>query len=120
MNYDAITRLKQMLEGPLEQFDLAEAVLLIAVEEYPDLDIPGCLARIEALAQSLRQRLPAGTSTVDTLLALNRFLFQEQSFSPNTEDYYDPRNSFLNEVLERKVGIPVTLCILYLDRKSVV
>ncbi|MEW6313342.1 MAG: tetratricopeptide repeat protein [Pseudomonadota bacterium] len=115
MNPKAILRLKQMLEAPTEHFDLAEAALLIAAEEYPDLDIAAYLARIEQMAADLKRQLPDDISTVDTLLVLNRYLFREQGFAPNTENYYDPRNSFLNEVMDRKVGIPVTLCILYME-----
>jgi len=59
--------------------------------------------------------LPDPCRETDRIQALNRFLFQEQGFAPNTDDYYDPRNSYLNDVLERRTGIPITLSILYME-----
>ncbi len=110
-----LARLQKLIEDPDENFDLAEAALLIAAEEYPDLDIASCLSRLDDIAHTLKRRLRADISTADTILSLNRYLFKELGFGPNLEDYYDPRNSFLNEVIERKVGIPITLSIVYIE-----
>jgi regulator of sirC expression with transglutaminase-like and TPR domain len=96
------------------EIDLVEAALLIACSEYPALDIAAYLTRIEDLAQAFKRRLWPDISAADTLLRLNRFLFDEQGFSGNPDDYYDPRNSFLNDVLDRRCGIPITLAIIYL------
>jgi regulator of sirC expression with transglutaminase-like and TPR domain len=98
-----------------QDIDLAEAALLIAKGAYLDLDVAGYLARIDDLARRLRAQLPQDSSQTERILALNRFLFDEQGFAPNTENYYDPRNSFLNDVLDRRVGIPITLSILYIE-----
>jgi regulator of sirC expression with transglutaminase-like and TPR domain len=99
---------------PDDAFDLAQAALLLAAEEYPGLDVAGYLGRLDAFAATLRARLedlraPAVVS------ALNHLLFGEQGFRGNADDYYDPRNSFLNEVLERRLGIPITLSVLYME-----
>jgi regulator of sirC expression with transglutaminase-like and TPR domain len=98
-----------------EQFDLAEANLLIAAEIYPGLDVPACLARIDSIAAVIRSRLADDAFAEQKVLALNYCLFTEMGFTGNADDYYDPRNSYLNEVLERRTGIPLTLSILYME-----
>jgi regulator of sirC expression with transglutaminase-like and TPR domain len=94
---------------------MGRAALLIALEEYPDLDIENYMQRLDALAARTRARLTARTSAQDALQALNRTLFDEEGFAGNISDYYDPRNSLLNEVLDRKLGIPITLSVVYLE-----
>jgi len=108
-------RFRALADGPDEQIDLAEAALLIAKNANQDLDVGRYLARIDELAEALSARLPSAYSGTERILALNRFLFEEQGFGPNLEDYYDLRNSFLNEVLERRVGIPISLSIVYME-----
>src|SRR3970282_819850 len=73
-----------------------------AMEEYPGLDIDSYLRKLDELAAGVQQRLPAQVGLEETLLTLNQFLFVEQGFSGDTDNYDDPRNNFLNEVLERK------------------
>ena len=106
---------RRMLDRPEEEIDLAEAALLIAKNAYRDLDVPGYLARIGELASKLSAQLPEDGTESSRIVALNRFLFEDQGFAPSVENYYDPRNSFLNEVLERRVGIPLSLSILYIE-----
>jgi regulator of sirC expression with transglutaminase-like and TPR domain len=108
-------RLQILLQQPDEDMSLAEAALLVASDEYPDLDVDAYLRRLDALAADVRQRLSDQPNLEEKLVALNDFLFDEQGFAGNTDDYYDPRNSFLNEVLDRKLGIPITLSILYIE-----
>jgi regulator of sirC expression with transglutaminase-like and TPR domain len=98
-----------------ENFDLAEACLQIAQDAYPELDIAQYLARIDALAATVRRRLPIDAFAAQKLVALNRHLFDELGYCGNTDDYYDPRNSYLNQVLERRTGIPITLSIVYME-----
>ena len=98
-----------------EDFDLAEACLLIAQDAYPDLDIAHYLARIDALAATVKGRVAGDAFAEQKLVALNRHLFKELGFCGNAGDYYDPRNSYLNQVLERRTGIPITLSILYME-----
>jgi regulator of sirC expression with transglutaminase-like and TPR domain len=98
-----------------EDVSLAEGALWIAAEEYPELAVDDYLARLHEMATRLRSRLRADVATAEKLLALNHYLFDELGFSGNADDYYDPRNSFLNEVLERRLGIPITLGVLYIE-----
>ncbi len=95
--------------------DLAGAALAIARSEYPDLDIPYYVARLEALASRLRGRMRNNPTAREVIALLNRLLFDEEGLRGNRDDYYDPRNSFLNEVLDRKLGIPITLSVIYMD-----
>jgi regulator of sirC expression with transglutaminase-like and TPR domain len=108
-------RWQEIASSPEESIDLAEAALMIAAEEYRDLDIPHYLDRIDGLAATLKQRLRRDISATDTILALNHYLFDELGFSGNATDYYDPRNSYLNDVLDRRLGIPITLSIVYME-----
>lgn len=106
------------LKKPIEltaEMELAEAALVIAKDEYPDLDIARYLERFDEWAIRVNQRLAEGASLADAINALNHVLFKEERFSGNAIDYYDPRNSFLNDVMDRKVGIPITLSIIYLE-----
>jgi regulator of sirC expression with transglutaminase-like and TPR domain len=108
-------RWDRLVGAPPEDVDLAEGALLIAAEEYRGLDVDGYLARIDGMGRELRRRLRSDVSRTETLLALNRYVFEELGFSGNSADYYDPRNSYLNEVIERRLGIPITLSVLYIE-----
>jgi regulator of sirC expression with transglutaminase-like and TPR domain len=98
-----------------EQFDLAEASLMLAQDIYPDVDIPAYLGRLDDIAVAIKKRLADDAFAEQKVIALNYYLFNEMRFSGNVEDYYDPRNSYLNEVMERRTGIPITLAIVYLE-----
>jgi regulator of sirC expression with transglutaminase-like and TPR domain len=97
-----------------ETIDLVRASLVIARTEYPRLDLEIYAARIEALAGRVAGITP-DHNPQRALEALNRVLFEEVHLSGNREDYYDPRNSFLNDVLDRGLGIPITLAIVYME-----
>jgi regulator of sirC expression with transglutaminase-like and TPR domain len=103
--------LAALAADPRHPVDLAELALHLAADEYPDLDVPAYLARLDALADGVRPRLAAG-SLADRTAALAHFLFEERGFAGNADDYYDPRNSYLNDVLDRKLGLPITLSVL--------
>jgi regulator of sirC expression with transglutaminase-like and TPR domain len=98
-----------------EDVSLAEGALWIAAGEYPGLAIDDYLARLHEMAAKLRSRLRADVATAEKLLALNHYLYDELGFSGNRDDFYDPRNSFLNEVLDRRTGIPITLGVIYIE-----
>jgi regulator of sirC expression with transglutaminase-like and TPR domain len=115
MHSTAVEKLRDLMQRSEEEWNLAEAALLMAADDYPGMDVARYLRRIDDLAADLRGRLPPDATFEDTVVALNEFLFDEQGFSGNTDDYYDPRNSFLNEVIDRKLGIPITLSILYME-----
>ena len=112
---ETLRRFRDAVAPERVKIDLAEAALLCAQDTYPELDIRSELDALEALAAKLRNRLPADFSVTHRLVALNNYLFRELGFSGNMDEYYDPRNSFLNDVLARKTGIPITLSILYLE-----
>lgn len=112
---EAAQRLRRLVEQNAGAGSLAEGALLIAREHYPDLDIDHYLARLDTLGAMLNAQVPDDADSVERILVLNRFLFEEQGFGPNEDDFADPRNSFLNEVLERRVGIPITLSIVYIE-----
>ncbi len=107
--------LRDLIQQPEERIDLAEAALLIAAGEYPDLDRGKYIRRLDTMAETVRQRIGSTADPRQIIAEINQYLFQEEGFSGNSEDYYDPRNSFLNEVLERKTGIPITLSTVYLE-----
>ncbi len=115
MNATARQRLRSMLTRPDQGLDLVEANLLVAKEQYPDLDIPSYLNQIDLMAKELELYLSRARTDIETLLLFNQYLFEEQGFCGNTDDYYDPRNSYLNDVLDRKTGIPITLSVLYME-----
>jgi regulator of sirC expression with transglutaminase-like and TPR domain len=98
-----------------ETFNLAEAALYIAQEEYPSLDLQVYLDQLDQIAFQVRQRLPEAQYPLKWIQCINHYLFTELGFVGNTQDYYDPRNSFLNDVLERRTGIPITLSLVYLE-----
>ena len=98
-----------------ERIDLVRAALIIARTEYPDLYLEAYVNRVDELAR----RVAAHISDVDdipkTIAAINQVLFNELGLRGNREDYYDPCNSFLNDVLDRGVGIPITLALIYME-----
>ena len=98
-----------------ESIDLVRAALAVAREEYPDLDEDRYIAKLDDLAAQALRGMPSGSSPERRVGRLNAFLFHELGFDGNRSDYYDPRNSFLNEVLDRRTGIPLTLCIVYME-----
>ena len=108
-------RLKELLNRPEEEMSLAEAALLIAQDEYPNLDINAYLQRLDDLSRDVSARLSPGAPPENIIAAMNNLLFQEEGFAGNEKNYYDPRNSFLNDVLDRRLGLPITLSIVYIE-----
>ena len=98
-----------------DDIDLARAALLIAEEEYPQLSPEPYLQRLDLFAEMVKDRLANETAAPVLLGEISKLLFAEEGFRGNAEAYYDPRNSFLNDVLDRRLGIPLTLSIIYLE-----
>ena len=94
---------------------LAEGALLVAAEEYPQISVAHYLQRLELLADRVRDRAGEETAPLVILQELNRVLFEDEGFRGNSGAYYDPRNCLLNDVLDRRLGIPITLGIVYLE-----
>lgn len=98
-----------------EPVPLARGALLIAREEYPDLDIDAYIDKLATLAREAEPIVRAGADTVEKIQLLSHFLFELKGFEGNAENFGDPRNSFLNEVINRRLGIPITLSLIYLE-----
>ncbi|HEX6530016.1 MAG TPA: tetratricopeptide repeat protein [Burkholderiales bacterium] len=111
----ALEPFAQLIARDDARIDLARACLLIAQDAYPALDVDRYMGEIERMAIRLRGRLPQTGGAEERVVALNQFLYGDLGYWGNTEDYDDPRNSYLNEVIERKTGIPITLSILYME-----
>jgi len=108
-------RLRELMQQPEEKISLAEAALVIASAEYAGLDLPKYLSRLDAMAETVGRHILQETDPLAIIAQINRRLFQEEGFCGNAEDYYDARNSFLNEVMDRKTGIPIMLSTVYLE-----
>src|SRR6516165_5252118 len=105
MNLDVVlTLLAQTPDAPL---DLAEVVLSLAQDEYPSLDVEAYLSELDGMAHEARGKLRG--SLAARVKGLCRYLFHDMGFRGNQQDYYDARNSYLNDVLDRRTGIPITL-----------
>ncbi len=103
----------RLLRGEVES-DLTRLALEVARDAYPKLDANDQIAKIDLLAARVRDRCPDGAKTRHILGQINWILFVEEGFRGNQDDYQNPQNSYLNEVLDRKLGIPLSLSILYL------
>jgi regulator of sirC expression with transglutaminase-like and TPR domain len=111
----ARSRFAAEVARPEPDVDLARAALYVAAEAYPQLVAETYLQRLDELAERVRDRQWDETAPVIMLQDLGRVLFEEAGFRGNREEYYDPRNSFLNDVMDRRLGIPITLSIIYLE-----
>ena len=100
---------------------LAQAALVIAQVEYPRLDAAAYLARLDGMGEAARRRIcrhveeTGDASPLSCVAAFNAYLFNDERFVGNREQYEDPRNSCLNEVLDRRTGIPITLSVVYME-----
>lgn len=106
--------LKALNTSPAESPDLETGAFLIAQAAYPDLDIQAYQQQIEDMVTILKQRCEPSMAPRQAIQMINQHLFQELGLKGNTQDYYDPDNSFLHQVLDHRVGIPISLCVLYL------
>ncbi len=94
---------------------LLSGALLIALDEYPDLDAAACDAQLDAIADALREKVDAIDAAPMKMQAINRRLFEELGFAGNHAEYYDPPNSYLNEVLRRRLGNPISLAVVQME-----
>lgn len=108
-------KLLAIVAGEGEVADLAEAALLVATTAYPDLDVSHHLGKVRDMAGVLSGRLAPEATVQQKLTAINDLLYGELKYTPDAANYYDPRNSFLNDVLERARGIPITMSVLYIQ-----
>ncbi|MEW6497805.1 MAG: SirB1 family protein [Cyanobacteriota bacterium] len=115
INYDFMDNFYREISQPDKQIDLAKAALYIGQEEYPDLDIDEYLNALDSMAAEVEERLPAERYPLRIIQSLNQYFYDDLGFTGNTKDYYDPGNSFLHEVIDRRTGIPITLSLVYLE-----
>ena len=94
--------------------DLERGAFLIARYAYPSLDVSAYARQLDEMAQEVRDRIGPRASGEETVKALNRYLFTEQGFKGNTKNYYEVENSYLNCVIDRRTGIPISLSTVYL------
>lgn len=98
-----------------ERVDLARAALLVAREQYPGLSVEGHLGRLDQMAEEVKDRISGEPAELVAVQELLHDLFARKRYRGNREAYYDPRNSFLNDVMDRRKGIPLTLGIILLE-----
>jgi len=106
---------QQLVTLPDGAIPLAEAALLMACEEYPQLEISPYLDQLDEIAARIKPHVAENASPRDKVTTINEVLFDDFGFRGNSDDYYDPRNSFFNDVLDRRIGIPITLSAVYLE-----
>lgn len=111
----ALYEFEQSISGMDDEIDLARAALLIAKIEYADLEVEAILDSLNALAARAQARFSGLGEPEQQVDALNSVMIEDLGLRGARKNYYDPRNSYINEVLERKVGIPVSLSILYMS-----
>jgi len=108
-------RFAELVSREDEEINLAEAALLIAAEEYPRIDVERYLDRLDQFGDLVREQAADAQTPLEIIASLNTALFEKLGFQGNRENYYDPRNSYLNEVIDRRTGIPITLTVVYID-----
>ncbi len=106
--------LRLLIEGPDDQLDLERGVFLLARYAYPGLDVESYTRKLDAMAGEVLDRMGTRVSGEETVKTLGRYLFTEQGFRGNTKNYYEPDNSYLNRVIDRRTGIPISLSVFYL------
>jgi regulator of sirC expression with transglutaminase-like and TPR domain len=112
---DAAERFAALRRAEEGVIRLAEAALWIAATEYADLDVPAWLGRLDALGAAAARAVAPEADADEAAAAIGGLLFEREGLRGNADAYYDPRNSFLNDVLDRRLGIPITLSVVYLD-----
>jgi regulator of sirC expression with transglutaminase-like and TPR domain len=111
---EARRQFAELVAGEVTNENLARAALLVALEDYPRLDVDGYLDDLDVLAARVERRCSPGEPEIFRLGHLHAELFDVDGYSGDVDSYYDPRNAYLNEVIDRKVGLPITLSIVFL------
>ncbi|MEO6726651.1 MAG: transglutaminase-like domain-containing protein [Blastocatellia bacterium] len=112
---EARARFAEAVVRDENDLELDQASLLIAAEEYPGLEIEDYLAQLDRLAEIAKTEDDSSASPLVRIMRLRHLLFDEWGFRGNTGNYHDARNSFLNQVIDRRTGIPITLSVIYLE-----
>lgn len=106
--------LRDLAARPDDHMDVEQGSFLIARYAYPGLEVPAYARTLDEMAAEVRARMGQRVSGEEAVKTLNRYLFAEQGFRGNTKNYYEPDNSYLNRVIDRRTGIPISLAVLYL------
>ena len=106
--------LRDLVTRPDEGIDLESGAFLLARYAYPSLDAGQYSQQLDEMGRELRGQIGSRVSGEETVKALNRYLFTEQGFKGNTKNYYELENSYLNRVIDRRTGIPISLSVVYL------
>ncbi|NBC47837.1 MAG: tetratricopeptide repeat protein [Gammaproteobacteria bacterium] len=112
---DAQQRFVALARQPDDAIDLAGGALAISALFQQGVDPRAWIGELDALAARAAARVVSATALLERVAALNAFLFEEQGFAGNQDDFYDPRNSFLDQVLTRRLGIPITLAVVFVE-----
>ena len=112
---DAREAFAELVGRDAAEIELDRAALLFAAVAQPGLDVEAHLGRLDRMAAELRPRISPEDSPGRVVVAIDEYLFGELGFRGNELDYYDPRNSYLNEVLDRRLGIPISLSVVYME-----
>ena len=112
---DILEQFDQLGGMPEDEIDLAWAALLIAASEYPELDVIAQMEVLDSLAAGAAKGMDGDGDPLSSVNNLSAYLFDEVGFHGNDSEYYDPRNSYLNEVLARRMGIPITLSLVCIE-----
>lgn len=103
------------IRQPEDEINLARAALYLAQEEYADLDPDEYLNAMDTMAAEVEERLPRERYPLKVVQTINAYLYDDLGFAGNYQDYYSPQNSYLNRVIDRRLGIPITLSLVYLE-----
>jgi len=106
--------LRRLKASEDDHLDLEQGAFLLARYAYPGLEVGAYVRRLDAMAEEVRDRMGMRVSGEEAVKTLGRYLFAEQGFRGNTKNYYEPDNSYLNRVIDRRTGIPISLSVLYL------
>jgi regulator of sirC expression with transglutaminase-like and TPR domain len=111
---EARRRFREYAEGEINNENLARGALLIALEDYPAIDVDEYLARLDDVAERASRRCSPGEPPIFRLGHLHAELFDVDGYHGDRQSYYDPKNAYLNEVIDRKTGVPITLSIVFI------
>jgi regulator of sirC expression with transglutaminase-like and TPR domain len=112
---DVLQHLAKLLESGADNVDLLRGALLIARLDNADVDVDGYVNEVEQMAADVQCRLDQQADADTRLKALNTYLFEELGFHGSRSDYYNKANSYFNDVLDDREGLPITLSILYIE-----
>jgi regulator of sirC expression with transglutaminase-like and TPR domain len=111
---EARRQFRELVEGDITNLELARVALVIALEDYPRLDVDGYLDELDGLAARVEKRCVPGEPPIFRLGHLHAEMFDVDGYDGDAGTYYDPRNAYLNEVIDRKTGLPITLSIVFI------